>query len=256
MLNLNSIYKFSIPKIVEVEETTENEDGSKTIKKVNKEVPQDFFVKKASRLDLEEKDFYYNQEYHRYFKAGILPEVLLRKLYGNENGIFTEGEKQEYVDLYINLGTNLSKIRQLEEKKEGITEEEKDNIKNLYEENRKIQKEIGEYESAKQSVFENSAEALSHNKTIFWCILNLLYKEENGKFVRVFDGDTHDERAEAYDKINEILEQDNEDSKFYSQLIERASFLISLYYMNPLTKVSEFPELVSKYDTAVSIQDE
>ena len=251
---MNSIYKFAIAKSAEVEEITENEDGTKTIRKVTKEVPQEFFIKKASRLDLEDKELFYNQKYNEYLKAGILPEILLRKLYGNAQGIFTEGEKREYVDLYIELGTNLSKIKELEERKESLNEEEKKKVEDLYTANQSIQKEIGDYESAKQSVFENSAEALSHNKTIFWYILSILYKNEGDKPVRVFVGDTHEERAESYDVINEILEKDDEDSKFYSKLIERTSFLVSLYYMNPLVRTADFPELVVRYDKASSTE--
>lgn len=242
------LYKFSIPKTVKVEKTEVQEDGSKLIKTVEEEIPQKFAIAKPNRVLLDEGEYFYNQKYNEYIKGGILPEILLRKLYGNENGIFTEQEKTEYIDLYIELGNTLSKIREIESK-EKIEAEDKAKIEELLNHKREIHNQISGYENAKQSIFENSAEALARNKVVFWWLLMLILEEkEDGKLVPLFSGETHDLRAASYDVVTEEIDEDTDNGKFYSKLIERASFLVSLFYMNGTAKPEEFEQLVANFD--------
>ena len=244
------LYKFTIPKTVKVEKTEVQEDGSKLIKTVEEEALIKFAIAKPNRTLLDEGEYFYNQKYNEYIKGGILPEILLRKLYGNENGIFTEKEKNEYVDLYIELGVALSKIKELESK-DNITEEDKTNISSLLARKNEIHAEISQYENAKQSIFENSAETLARNKIIFWWLLTLLLEEKGGEYVPAFDGETHEVRAKQYDVITEEIDDDTVNGKFYSKLIERASFLVSLFFMNGASKPEEFEQLVANYDGSI-----
>lgn len=246
---MKKIYSFSIPKIVEVEETQETPEG-KLVKKVKKEEAQNFFIARPNRLVLEEGELYYNQRYNEYLKAGIMPEILLRKMYGNENGIFTENEKKEYVDLYIKLGKNLSRIKELEDKKkEDFTDEDKKEIESLHKRNKEIQNNISDYENAKQSVFENSAETLSRNKTVFWWLLKILYYDNDQP---VFPGETHESRALIYDTIQDKIDEESDESSFYSKLVARAGFLVSLFYINGTVKPEDFLRLVETYDRGIT----
>jgi len=248
------LYKFSIPKTLKVEKTEVQEDGSKLIKTVDEDVSQNFAVAKPNRVLLDEGEYFYNQKYNEYIKGGILPEILLRKLYGNENGIFTEQEKGEYVDAYIELGSVLSKIKELESQ-EAVSDEDKNTISALLQQKKNIHAKISSFENVKQSIFENSAESLARNKVVFWWLLNLLLKEENGDFVPVFSGETHNDRAINYDVITDAIEDETSDSMFYSKLIERASFLVSLFYMNGAAKPDEFARLVANFDGSVRAAD-
>lgn len=242
---MKKFYRFSIPVNAEVEEKINNEDGSVTIKKVNKQIDKFFFIKKPSYLESQDKQFFYNQKYNQYLNAGILPEILLRKLYLNADGVFANNEKKEYVDSYIRLGEILSEIKSLESEQE-ITEEKKSKIDSLYLESKNIRENIFTFEEVKQSLFQNSAESLSHDQSLFWCLLFFLYEDESE--TPVFKGSTFEEKVGSYEEINDIIEEEGKDSEFYSKLIERASFLTSLYYLNPNTPSKDFEELVEKYD--------
>ncbi len=249
------LYKFTLNKVQEVEKTEQQEDGSKIVKTVKEQSPVEFALKKPSRQDLDEGEFYYNLKYNEYIKGGILPEILLRKMYGNQNGIFTEKEKEDYIELYIELGAGLAKIRELE-KKESPDEGDVEALEKLNARKREIQETISLYENAKQSIFDNSAETLTRNKAVFWWLLKLLYISDKGEFKPFFGADTHDERANIYDEIQEEIEEDTINGKFYSELIDRASFLTSLFYMNGNVKSEVFASLVGEYDAQIEGKDE
>jgi hypothetical protein len=241
---IKKLYTFNIKKVTEVEETTANPDGSKTVKKVPGEVSVPFIIAKPTRQMLEDGELYYNQKYSYYLKSEVMPEVLLRKMYGNENGIFTEDEKKEYWNLYIEMGKNMLRIQELEAKKE-LSKEEKDEITNLHKRNKEINVEINRYENAKKSVLDNSAETLASNKTFFWWFLRLVHNED---LTPVFPGETHEERLESYDKIQEKIDEGGNEGEFYSKLVNRASFLSSICYQNGATKPADFEKLVIQYD--------
>lgn len=244
---MKTLYKFTIPRVIKSEKTEIQEDGSKLIKTIDETVEQKFAIAKPNRVLLDEGEYFYNQKYNEYIKGGILPEILLRKLYGNENGIFTEQEKSEYVDLYIELGNLLSKIKELESS-EVLTDENKAIIEESVKRKQEIHKQISSFENVKQSVFENSAESLARNKVVFWWLLVLLLKEKNGEYTRMFEGDSFDARASIYDALTEEIDDETEDGKFYSKLIERASFLVSLFFMNGTVKSEEFEQIVVNFD--------
>lgn len=245
---MKKIFSFTINKLIEVEKTEEKDDGSKVITKVKENTPIPFCILKPTRIMIDDGELYYHQAYSKYLDADVKPEILLRKMYSNQNGIFTEKEKKEYVDLIIELGSNLTKIREYEEKKE-LDEKEKSIVGELNRRNKEIQNEIASFENVKQSIFENSAESLSRNKTAFWWLLKLLYNESD--MTPVFAGETHEERANSFDEINEKIDDGVEEGKFYSNLIARASFLASLLYLNGSIKPDEFSKLVAEYDSRI-----
>lgn len=247
---IKTLYKFTIPKTIKVEKIEPQEDGSKLVKTIEQEVEQKFAIAKPNRTLLDDGEYFYNQKYNEYIKGGILPEILLRKLYGNENGIFTEQEKNDYVDLYIELGNILSKIKDLESK-DTLTDEEKSVITELVKSKQDIHKNISNFENVKQSVFENSAEALARNKVVFWWLLTLLLEEKDGEYIEMFKGSSHEERAAEYDSITDQIDEEASDGKFYSQLIERASTLVSLFFMNGASKPEEFAQLVANFDGSI-----
>ena len=249
------LYKFSIPKLVKAEKTEVQEDGSKIVRSIEEEQKINFAIGKPNRHMLDDGEYFYHQKYHEYVKGGILPEVLLRKLYGNEKGIFTEEEKGQYVELYIELGNNLSLERSIENK-ENVTEEDKLEMERLIVRKKEIHNQISNFENAKQSIFENSAEALARNKVIFWWLLSLLLQEKDGEFVNMFDGKDHAERAIQYDAIAEIIDDEGKDYEFYSKLVERASFLVSVFYINGAVKPEEFANLVANFDSSRNIPSE
>jgi hypothetical protein len=248
---MKKLYSFKIPKLVEVEEVTDTADGKLT-KKVKKEVDQPFFIARPTREEVEEGEVFYTALYHKLCDEGIKPEILLRKRFGNERGIFTEEDKKQYVELFIKLGNNLAKIKELEDKKE-LTEEEKKVIADLYKDNKELQNGIAEYENAKQSVFDDSAEAISRKRTFMWWMLRLVY-EDTPEQKPLFAGENHKERSESYDNIASLIEDEGEESKFYSQLMERAAFLVSLFYLHGAIKPAEFAKLVEEASNNIKVE--
>jgi len=243
---IKQLYKFTIPKTVEVEETSDTTEG-KLVKKIKKEVEQPYFIARPNREEIEEGEVFYTALLHQLCdEYKIKPEILLRKRFGNEKGIFTNDERKEYLNLYSKLGNNLAKIEELEKKKE-LTEEEKKAVADLYKDNKAVQEEITAYENAERSVFDDSAEAIARKRTFFWWFLKLVH-EDTEEAKPLFTGTTHEERKKSYDVIEEITEKEDDESKFYSKLLERSSFLVALFFNYKIVKPADFAKLVELAD--------
>jgi len=243
---MKTLFEFDIKKTIEVDETENQADGSKITRKVKKTIPVTFALKRPSRIETDNGDVFYNVEFGRNVRAGMLTSALVDKMYGNEGGIFSQVEVDEYANSYIKLGENLGAIYDLE-KKEGKTEEDVAKIKSLYEENGNLRQVINNYENARNSVYNNTAEVTARNKTLFWWILTLSYQKDGEKYTPVYVGASFEEKGASFDKLVDTSESDDVNASYYTEIISKTSSLVSLWFMSRAKNAEEFAALAKDY---------
>jgi hypothetical protein len=240
---MKTLFEFDLKKIAEVEKTEVQEDGSKLTKKVQEEVPVTFALKRPSRIESDSGEVFYNVEFGRNVRAGMLTNALVDKMYGSEGGVLAQVEIEEYANAYIKLGENLGKIHELEKEESKDT----DALTELYEENSGLRQTISAYENARNSIYDNTAESVARHKTLFWWWLTLIYEKKGEQYSPVFPGETFEKKGESYDKIVELSETDKLNSKFYTELLAKTGQLVSLWFMSRANTVEDFAKVAGDY---------
>ena len=97
---MKRIYEFTVNKEEEVSEDTveTKKDGTEvtTSKKVQKEVPHKFFLRRPTRAMTDEAELYYGVKLAEGIKAGLLTRALLEKRFENDGGTRSDQENSEY----------------------------------------------------------------------------------------------------------------------------------------------------------------
>lgn len=233
---MKKIYSFEIKKTIEIEEPVEttNENGEKiTIhKKVTKDIPFSFFLRKPTREITDQANLYYGEVLAEGVKRGLLTIPQLEKRYSNDGGIFSDPAKKNYESLYQEYSLALLEEERLKKdpKSESETSENKTKLAGL-------EKELQEYERYKTNLFESTAEIRAKNKTLIWWLINLSYKTE--KELPVFGGQTLDEKFKVYDELTES------EDPFDKTLLKKLSYYISFWASGQTKKPEDF-EILEK----------
>ena len=97
---MKRIYEFTVNKEEEVSEDTvkTQKDGTEvtTSKKIKKEVPHKFFLRRPTREMTDEAELYYGVRLADGIKAGLLTRALLEKRFENDGGTRSDGENLQY----------------------------------------------------------------------------------------------------------------------------------------------------------------
>ena len=242
------LYQFTLDKEYEkiVESTRKNKKtGEETITKRKKKVkePVEVQIKRPNRRELEEAELEYSVEMSNCIKKGILTKAMLAKKYSDTGGVFSETNSEEYASLYKdaldlqNEYMRLDTVEKRTEKQEGRFEK----VKGLMASNRK---EIVDFESNFQSLFDHTADIKAQNKVLLWyCLyLTFVYDEELDKFVQYFKGEDFEEKKSYYYDLEES------DDKFYNDLIKKVSTTLAFWFFNQASSQKEFEELIKKVE--------
>jgi len=243
------LYQFALDKSVEktVESTRKNKKtGEETItkKKVTEKEPIEVQIKRPNRRELEEAELEYSVEMSRCIKRGIFTKAMLAKKYSDTGGLFSEEDAQDYATRYKNALDQQNEYTRLETVKKR-TEKQEARFEDLKNEMALNRKEIVEFESNFQSLFDHTADVKAQNKALMWYCLNLTYVYDEGldKFVPYFEGE------EFEDKIKFYYDLEDSDDEFYLELIKKVSTVIAFWYFNQASTQEEFGELIEKTET-------
>lgn len=238
---MRKLYSFSLNKETEVETQieTQNEAGETVItkKKEKQSIPHNFFLAKPPRSLIDQATLYTSVEVGKALRAGMMSIFQLDKKY-REDGVFTEADNDKYKSLYdqlIKLLEELQGIVKINETER--TEEQKNRMAEINKEAESCRFKLSEFENIKSNLYSHSAEYRARNLTIAWWTLFLSYKDENGKEVPMFPGNTFDEKAKVYDTIRE--NNDSLDIKASERLMQSVAFWMS----NPNATQEEFVNL-------------
>ena len=243
------LYQFALDKSVEktVESTRKNKKtGEETItkKKVIEKEPIEVQIKRPNRRELEEAELEYSVEMSRCIKRGIFTKAMLAKKYSDTGGLFSEEDAQDYAMRYKEALDQQNEYTRLETVKKR-TEKQEARFEDLKTEMALNRKNIVEFESNFQSLFDHTADVKAQNKALMWYCLNLTYVYDEGldKFIPYFEGE------EFEDKIKFYYDLEDSDDEFYLELIKKVSTVIAFWYFNQASTQEEFGELIEKTET-------
>lgn len=242
------LYKFTLDKEEEkvVESVRKNKKtGEETItkKKVKSKEPVEVQIKRPNRRQLEEAELEYSVEMSKCIKRGILTKAMLGKKYSDTGGLFSEEDSSQYGDFYkeaLDLQNEYVRLDTLK-KKTAAQKSRFEKVKSKIALNRK---QIVDFESNFQSLFDHTADVKAQNKVLLWYCLNLtyIYDEEGDKFVPYFKGEDFEEKTAYYYELEE-----SEDD-FYNDLIKRASTTLAFWFFNQASSQEEFESLMTEVE--------
>ena len=249
------LYQFTLDKEVEkiVESTRKNKKtGEETItkKKVKEKIPVEVQVKRPNRRELEEAELEYSIEMSKCIKRGILTKAMLGKKYSDTGGLFSEEDSENYAKMYKDALDLQNEYIRLETVKKRTKAQESrfDKLKGEVAVNRK---EIIDFESNFQSLFDHTADVKAQNRVLLWYCLHLtfVYDEERDRFVKYFKGEDFDEKITSYYDLEEA------DDQFYWDLIKKVTTVVAFWYFNQASTQEEFHELIEKAESGELTDD-
>ena len=238
---MKKLYQFEISKETEVETQVEskNEAGETVIvkKKEKQLLPNKFFIAKPSRNLIDQCSLYNSAEVSKGLKAGLLSVYSLDKKY-REEGVFTEEDNTKYKALYGSILELLNESQVIVKlKEEERSDQQKERLKKITEEITALQAKLSEYESIKNNLYNHSAEYRARNMSIVWWLLHLSYKEEGGKEIQYFPGNTLEEKLKSYDELLDLGDP------FIKQVTDKFMYAVSFWMLNNAEKQEDFANL-------------
>lgn len=247
-MSIKTLYTFDINKEVEetVKEKSKDKDGSEiTIEKtIKKNQPVSFGIRKANRKLYEEAELFYAVKLSEGIKAGLLTQPLLAKRYKNDGGPMSEPEKERYAEVYYEILLRQEKLEKLKLNLENKTEDERaKKAAVLMTDIIELQQELQAFESAQNSLFDQTAENRAKNMTIMWWVLHLAYTKEADDWVSVFGGDDYEVKLESYDKLEE------KSDAYSTEVVKKFAYFITFWYLNGVSTEEEFKQIEKVYET-------
>lgn len=240
---MKKIYTFTLSEEKEVETQKEgvDEKGNKTItiEKQKQNVPRNFFVAKPTRSLSEKAEFFNAVEYSKAVKAGMIPEVLIKKRAENDDGILSDKKEGEWVKFYIETQEKTLEYEKLLTEKEP-TEEQKTKIAALKQEILNLRKKLSEIKITATSIYEKTPEIWARNRTIIWLMLYLSFEEDGrGGQNPVFGDGEYESRLRKYDELFD------EESIFNTELINKLLLIIGILYVGGGATQKEIDEYLN-----------
>ena len=254
-METKKLYQFTLDRDVEkiVESTRKNKKtGEETItkRKVKKKEPVEVQIKRPNRRELEEAELEYSIEMSKCIKKGILTKAMLGKKYSDTGGLLSEEDSDNYAKMYkeaLDLQNEYVRLDTVKKR----TKAQDDRFEKLKGEVAANRKEIIDFESNFQSLFDHTADVKAQNRVLLWYCLHLtyIYDEERDKFVQYFEGEDFDEKIQSYYELEEA------EDPFYWNLIKKVTTVIAFWYFNQASTQEEFEELVQKAESGELTED-
>lgn len=226
---MKELYRFTVDKEIEKEITEDTPEGKLT-KKVKVLEPVVLVLKQPSRLEKEEADLFYSTWLAKYtLTYGLPTRAMLTKRYADSGGALSEDEKKRFADLMLKIYEKENEIQRLNIEKDLNKEPLEAATKEMLE----ARRDLIDFQTYQNTLFQNTAESKAQNKVIYWLVLFLTYTADNKHF---FQGKDFDEKIAQYDKMEEA-----EDS-FNQQAIERLFTLWTLFYLGSASEAKDFKQ--------------
>jgi hypothetical protein len=225
MKEFKPLYETTVNKVVEEpsieirEEQGQKVEVKKTIKQVK---PIKLAILKPDRKLFKAAEMFYAKAISDYLKAGLLPYSLVAKRYANDGGVLTDKERDR-----------IKELKDEARKLEGVFYGNKTGENSVTQEERNdalvrindINLEVSNISNSYSDIFDSTAEVKARNDTIEWWVLFLLYINLDGKDYKPLFGDgTHEERIQ---KLEDLEDKEN---PFEIESIKKLSYLISFWF--------------------------
>jgi len=241
---MKRLYEFTITREETVKEshTEKNDQGQEvtTTTDVKKLVDNNYFLRKPTRKLFDAAELYYAVQLSEGIKAGLLTRPLLAKRFNNDGGILSEDEKTEFKELYDNIFEKQVEAQVIALKpKDSRTEEEQQRYEETKEYLLEAKKQLQEFELARSTLYDQTAENRARNKTIFWWVLHLSHMiDEEGKEHPVFAGEEFSEKTKVYDEL------EDRDDDYDNELVQKLFYYTSFWYVSKTNDTEELKRLL------------
>lgn len=250
MINIKTLYVFSLPYETEVDEpfTSKDEQGNEISgnRKVKKSIDRKVALRKPTRSLLDDAELYFNVLVSEGIKSGLMSRALLAKRFNNDGGVLSQPEKVAYGKAYNDLEEKEREYNKLVSMASSSSDEEKASASKLKEEIAGLRRGLQELEMSQLQLFDITAESRARTKTILWWVLHLVHKEELGKpdqFVPIFKGETLEELFESYDAIEEGDNIPQNEKDFLFKAIRRAAEATAYWFYGTAVTQEDFATL-------------
>jgi hypothetical protein len=242
------LYSFVVDKEVEKEEVTtkvdkKTKEETTVKKKVTVKEPVTIKLKRPSRRELEEAELEFSVEMSRCVKKGILTKAMLAKKYSDTGGLMSEDDANSLVDSYkkvFDLQNEFSRLEIVQNKSEKQLARVEEITKDLA----GVRRQIVEFESNYQSLFDHTADVKAQNRLILWYVIMLTYIQgsEDEEAVPYFGKGDFDARLEEYYK-----KEESEDD-LYFLITKKAATILAFWFFNQASDKESFDSLMKKLE--------
>ena len=240
---MKRIYEFTVNKEEEVTEDSveTKKDGTEvtTSKKVKKEVPHKFFLRRPTRAMTDEAELYYGVRLAEGIKAGLLTRAMLEKRFENDGGTRSDEENEQYKEIIKklkNFHREQSKILEIDEKKR--TPAQKKKLKELDADIKPSRRALRDLQMDEDSLYEETAESRARNKVILWWMLHLAYEDTDGKEAEFFGEGEWGKKLERYDEIDEG------ENIFDIIVARKIAYYVSFWFVGRPNSQEEFQNMI------------
>jgi len=242
------LYSFVVDREVEKEEVSTKIDKKTkeeiTVKKkVTVKEPVTIKLKRPSRRELEEAELEFSVEMSRCVKKGILTKAMLAKKYSDSGGLMSEDDAKSLVDSYkkiFDLQNEFSRLEIVQNKSEKQTERVSEITKELAE----VRRQIVEFESNYQSLFDHTADVKAQNRLILWYVIMLTYiqSQDDESPVPYFG------KGDFETKLEEYYKKEESDDSLYFLIAKKAATILAFWFFNQASDKESFDSLMKKLE--------
>ena len=176
----------------------------------------------------------------------------MEKRYENDGGVFTEGDKTRYTDIYKAIFEKENELQRAALNLENESEDKKtDKMGEIYADLSLLRKELQEYEIRYTSLFDQTAESRAKNHSVMWWTLFLSHyqKDENSEYESVFKGLDYNSKLDSYD----IFEEDGE--LFWDESIKKLLYFVSFWNSGQAETEDDFESAENFYNSSYGIDE-
>jgi len=245
---IKELYSFVVDKEIEKEEVTTKVDKKTkeeiTVKKkVKTKVPVTIKLKRPSRRELEEAELEFSVEMSKCVKKGILTKAMLAKKYSDTGGLMSEDDAKSLVDSYkkvFDIQNEYSRLEIIQNK----TEKQKERVEEITSELAEVRRQIVEFESNYQSLFDHTADVKAQNRLILWYVIMLTYiQEEDEETPKPYFGS-----GDFEEKLEEYYKREESEDNLYFLITKKAATVLAFWFFNQASDKESFDSLMKRLE--------
>ncbi len=251
---MKELFSYNLKTKVRADITEETEPGKKVITTKIIEKPVRVIIKSPGRAEITESQNIYQITFSDGIRRGLLPRILISKIFRESNGILTQNELKDLEGVskkIVDIQTEYEKI------KESADLKDKNRVKELLLEFSAANQKLEQLEEVNSSLFVNSAESIAGERQLIFNILFLSHIEVDGKIIPLVNGNTVDEKLENFDKILDAESESfeaAEKAKLFDQILVINSEFLRLLNSGKITK-EQFPFIKENIESRANPAD-
>jgi hypothetical protein len=169
---------------------------------------------------------------------------MLAKKYSDTGGLMSEDDAQSLVDSYkkiFDLQNEFSRLEIVQNK----TDKQKERVEEVSTELVKVRRQIVEFESNYQSLFDHTADVRAQNRLILWYVIMLTHIQEEGdENPKPFFG-----KGSFEDKMEEYYKREEGEDPLYFLITKKAATVLAFWFFNQASDKDSFDGLMKRLES-------